>query len=402
MSHHFASRIQEVKPSATLAINARANELRRQGIRIFPFGVGEPDFDPPLRALEAAKKAIEEGASKYTAVSGIPSLKRAICEFTARRRGWTFTPASVCVSVGAKHALFNVALALYEPGDQVLVPAPYWVSYPEQVRLMGAEPIIIPTSESNGWRVTPKDLEKHLTPKTKAFLLCTPSNPTGSTYSPRELLDLIAVLRSHDCWIIADEIYGELVYDDFSYVSLAKLAPELRERIVVIDGVSKAYAMTGWRIGWAIVPPPLAKALDLIQGQSTTNATAVAQYAALAALSSADQSELKTFRERFERRRNVMVEGLNSLPGVHCRKPEGTFYAFADCRGLYGIEWEGKQLETDAQLGLWMLECAHVAAVPGDSFGAPGYFRFSYATNEEEIQEGMEALRNAILKGKRC
>jgi aspartate aminotransferase len=392
----FAERLRAVAPSVTLAMNARAAELRSKGIDVFAFGVGEPDFEPPAFVREAAKKAIDDGlTAKYTAVTGIASLKKAICALTARTRGWEPTPEMVTVSVGAKHALFNVALALYEPGDEVVIPAPYWVSYPEQVRIVGATPVHVETREEEGWRMSPDALSRALTKKTKAVILCSPSNPTGAAYSENEMRGLLDVLRAHDCWLVVDEIYAELVYDGFTHASAAKLAPDLRSRTIIIDGVSKSYAMTGWRIGWSIAPRELAKALDVVQGQSTTNPSAVAQYAALAAVTG-PQDEVASMRAQFEKRRGVMVAGLRSLPGVKCRTPEGAFYAFADCRGLYGLRWGDKSLSSDEDIAMWLLDRAHVAAVPGGAFGAPGYIRFSYATSEERITSGIQAIRAAI------
>ena len=396
MPSSFAERLRAVAPSVTLAMNARAADLRAKGVDVFAFGVGEPDFEPPRFVREAAKRAIDEGlTAKYTAVTGIAPLKKAICEATSRARGWDPTPEMVTVSVGAKHALFNLALALYEPGDEVVIPAPYWVSYPEQVRIVGATPVHVETREDDGWRMSPAALERALTPKTKAVILCSPSNPSGAAYDEAQMLGLLDVLRAHDCWLIVDEIYAELVYDGFKHVSAAKLAPDLRSRIIIVDGVSKSYAMTGWRIGWSITPKALAKALDVVQGQSTTNPSAVAQYAALAAITG-PQDEVAQMRAAFEKRRGVMVAGLNSLPGVKCRTPEGAFYAFADCRGLYGLTWGDKRLASDEDVAFWLLEKAHVASVPGGAFGAPGYVRFSYATSEERIAKGIESIRAAI------
>ncbi len=400
MSHALAKRLSAVAPSVTLAMNARAAELRQKGFDVFAFGVGEPDFDPPPYVMEAAKRAIDQGAHKYTAVTGVLPLRQAICDAAARWRGYQPAPNQVIVTVGAKHALFNIALALYEQGDEVLIPAPCWVSYPEQVRLMGATPVIVPTKESEGWRMSPESLRAALTPRTKAVVLCTPSNPTGAAYDEAGLRALLDVLREHDCWIIVDEIYAELVYDGFKPVSVAKLAPELADRIVIVDGAAKTYAMTGWRIGWAIGPRPLIAAMDVIQGQSTTNATAVAQYAAIAALNG-PRDAIEAMRQKFERRRDVMVAGLESLPGVRCRKPEGAFYAFADCRGLYGIEHDGKAIASDEDVAFFLLDKAHVAAVPGTPFHGPGYVRFSYATSEERILAGIEAIKRAVAAAPR-
>ncbi len=396
----MARRLEAVAPSVTLAVNARAAALRAQGIDVFAFGVGEPDFDPPVFVREAAKRAIDSGAHKYTPVTGIPALKQAICANSKTRRGHEPKPENVCVSVGAKHALFNVALALFEEGDEVVIPEPAWVSYPEQVRIAEATPVGVPTREEDGWLVSPEALERALTPKTKAVILCTPSNPTGAAYPEDKLKAIIDVLRRHDCWIIVDEIYAELVYDGFRHVSIATLAPDLFDRTVIIDGLSKTYAMTGWRIGWAIAPKPLIAALDILQGQSTTNAAAIAQHAAVAALTG-PQDEVESMRRQFQSRRNTMVAALNSVPGVRCRTPEGAFYAFADCRGLYGIEHDGKPITNDDEIAFFLLEHAHVAAVPGGAFGGPGYVRFSYATSEERIKQGVESMRRALERARR-
>lgn len=393
----FAQRLSAVSPSVTLAMNARAADLRAKGADVFAFGVGEPDFDPPAHVLAAAKAAIDAGASKYTAVTGIAPLKKAICDASARSRGFSPKPDQVTVTVGAKHALFNLAIALFEPGDEVIIPKPFWVSYPEQVRMMGAEPVLVDTDEANGWRLTPEALEKAITPRTKAVILCTPSNPSGAAYPEASMRALLEVLRKHPVWLIVDEIYAELVYDGFEHVSAAKIAPDLLDRIVVVDGVSKTYAMTGWRIGWSIAPAPLAKVLDTVQGQSTTNATAVAQHAALAALTG-PQDAIVDIRARFEKRRRAMVEGLSRIPGIRCRMPEGAFYAFADCRGLLGKKHGDKVLSSDEDLAFFFLEEAHCATVPGGAFGAPGYVRFSYALSEERITKGLEALAAAIAK----
>jgi aspartate aminotransferase len=375
-------------------MNSKALELKAKGVDVYAFGVGEPDFEPPEAVREAAKRAIDAGCSKYTAVTGIPALKEAICDATERSRGWRPKNENVCVSVGAKHTLFNLALALYEAGDEVVIPKPYWVSYPEQVRIVGATPVLVDTREEDGWKLSPAQLEKSLGPRTKAVILCTPSNPTGLAYTEDETRALVDVVRKSDCWLIVDEIYAELVYEGLRFASAAKIAPDLRDRMIVVDGVSKTYAMTGWRIGWALAPAPLIKALDVVQGQSTTNPTAVAQHAAIAALKGSSDDFVR-IRSMFEKRRNAMVAGLSSIPGIKCRKPDGAFYAFADVRGLYGLDWNGKKIATDEDVAFWMLEKAAVAAVPGSGFGAPGYVRFSYAASEERIAAGCAAIRNA-------
>ena len=400
MQKPFARRLDVVQPSVTLAMNARAAEMRGKGVDVFAFGVGEPDFEPPALVIEAARKALDTSVSKYTAVTGIHALKQAICARTAAVRGWTPKPGQVTVSIGAKHALFNLALALYEPGDEVVIPAPYWVSYPEQVKICGAEPVIVQTDEASGFKMSPEAFAKALTPRTKAVILCTPSNPTGSAYNEAELRALVEVWKKSDAWLIVDEIYADLVYDGFKHVSAATMAGEAMDRIVIVDGVSKTYAMTGWRIGWSIAPERLAKALDMVQGQSTTNATAIAQHAAVAALTG-PQEEVERMRAAFQARRGVMVEGLRSIPGVKCRMPEGAFYAFADCRSLYGIEYKGKPIQSDEDVAFFLLDQANVAAVPGGAFGAPGYVRFSYATSEERIKGGIASIKRAVEAARR-
>lgn len=397
MSRKVAERLSSVAPSATLAMAAQAARLRGEGHKVYAFGVGEPDFDTPANIRTAAKAALDAGATHYTAVSGTAELKSAICAATERYRGFRPSPNEIVVGCGAKHVLFNLAVTLYDPGDEVIIPAPFWVSYPEQVRMMGATPVIVPTTEENGFRLTKEALAAALTPKTKAIILCTPSNPTGSAYGEEHLLPLIEVLRAHDCWIIVDEIYADLTYDGFKHVSIPAIAEDLRDRIIVVDGVSKTFAMTGWRIGWSIAPAALTKSIDMIQSQSTTNAAAVSQAAAVEALNG-PRDDVYAMRAAFARRRTLMVEGLRSIPGVKCRMPEGAFYAFADVRGLYGLNWKskGRTLVNDDDVAMWLLETAHVACVAGTPFGAPGYLRFSYACSEEDIDAGLDAFCKAV------
>lgn len=402
MSLAFAQRLSSVAPSATLAMAAEAQKLAAQGVKVYGFSVGEPDAPTPKHIIEAGKIALDDGATRYTAVTGTPALKQAICDAAKRDRGFSPTPAQVTVSVGAKHALFNLATALYEPGDEVIIPAPYWVSYPEQVRLFGAKPVIVETTVESGFRMSPEALAAAVTPNTKALILCTPSNPTGSAYSRTELLALVEVLKQGNYYIIVDEIYGELIYDGFAHVSLASIAPELGDRLIVVDGVSKTYAMTGWRIGWSITNPKLAAALSTIQGQSTTNPAAVSQAAAVEALRG-PRDEVVALREAFAKKRTLMVEGLRAIPGVTCRMPEGAFYAFADVRGLYGIRRSDSDgvLRDDLEVASWFLREAHVASVAGTPFGAPGYVRFSYACSEDDIREGTAAIRAKVLEASR-
>ncbi len=395
MPRDLAQRLSSIKPSATLAISDRAASLRAAGVDVISFSLGEPDFPTPSNVREAAKLAIDQGHTRYTKVRGVPPLLEAIAKDANARRGTSYGPSEVVVSVGAKHALFNLSLALYEPGDEVLIPTPYWVSYPEQVLLAGATPRFVETTEASGFRLTPEALEGALGPRTKALILCTPSNPTGAAYDRASLEALAAVLRRHDCWILVDEIYGQLVYDGFEQVSLATVAPDLRERIVIIDGVSKSHAMTGWRIGWMLCPAALASACEMVQSQATSNPSAIAQRAALAAVTG-DRAALGEMIEEFAARRRLMVEGLRAIAGIQCRMPEGAFYAFPSIEGLLGKRAGEEPLEDDLAVSSFFLEQARCAVVPGSAFGAPGFVRLSYATSQAQIREGLARLAGAV------
>jgi aspartate aminotransferase len=394
----LAKRLSRVKPSATVAIATKAKELAAAGVDVLSFSVGEPDFEPPPHVLEAAKKSIDEGASKYTATRGIPALLKAIAtDSKARRGGHAHTPDEIVVSVGAKHTLFNLALALYEEGDEVIIPAPYWVSYPEQVRLAGAEPVIVSAGPEDGYKISPAALEAAFTKKTKGVILCSPSNPTGAAYSAAELAGLAAVLERHDVWVTTDEIYSHLVYGDFVQKSILEVAPSLRERLIIVDGVSKSYAMTGWRIGWMLAPAHVAKACDKVQSQATTNPAAVSQHAAIAALTGPSEP-IEEMRRAFESRRTRIVSGLNAIEGIRCALPEGAFYAFADVRGVVGKRAGDVTLEDDVAVANYLLDEARCAVVPGTAFGAPGHLRISYATSEAQIDEGLRRIGAAVKK----
>jgi aspartate aminotransferase len=392
----LATRLSVIKPSATIAISDRAAALKAKGVDVISFGLGEPDFPTPEHIREAAKKAIDQGATRYTRVRGIPQLLSAIATDCERRRGLRPSAEEIVVSVGAKHSLFNLALALFEAGDEVIVPAPYWVSYPEQALLVGAQPKIVETREADGFLLAPEVLEAAITPKTKALILCSPSNPTGGAYDERALRALADVLERHPhVWVIVDEIYGELVYEGRSSPSLLTLAPSLRERLVIVDGASKTYAMTGWRIGWIIAPPRLAAACEMVQSQSTTNPTTAAQYAAIAALDG-PRDALVAMVSEFQARRDLMVEGLNAIPGITCRMPEGAFYAFPNVSALIGRTSSAGVLGDDVAVSTFMLEEARSAVVPGSAFGAPGFVRLSYATSQALIREGVSRIAAAV------
>ena len=391
----LSKRLDAVVPSATLAINARAQALRAQGVDVISFGAGEPDFDTPSNVREAAKSAIDQGRTRYTAVSGIPELRKAIARNNEQERGVPTAAENVVVSVGAKSALFNFALAALEAGDEVVSPAPYWVSYPEQVRIAGATPIHVPSTLESGWKITPEALREVMSSRTKAVVLCSPSNPTGAAYSATELAAFAEVLRKFDCWIVCDEIYSKLVYDGFEQRSLLQVAPDFKDRTVIIDGVSKTYAMTGWRIGWSIAPVAISKAMDTIQGQGTSSATTPAQYAALEAITQ-PANELEHMRAIFTERRNKLVHGLRALPGVRCAMPEGAFYAFCDVSAWLGKSTGERTLETDDDVARWLLDAARVAVVPGGAFGAPGHLRLSYAVSSGQIEDALARIATAV------
>lgn len=395
----LASRLDNIKPSATVAITDRARALREEGRDILSYSVGEPDFGTPKHIEDAILRAIAEGkTSHYTAARGIAEVRKAISEDSARRRGGiVHEPNEIVVSVGAKHALFNLALALYDEGDEVIVPAPYWVSYPEHAALAGAKAVVIETKQDEGFRVSPEALRAAVTPKTKALVICSPSNPTGAAYAPDHLEALAEVIREGDYWVICDEIYGQLVYGDFEQRSLLEVAPDLKERVIIVDGVSKTYAMTGWRIGWMLGPAHVAAACDKIQGQATTNPTAAAQWGTIAALNG-PREPLDEMRRAFEERRAVIIEEMNRIPGFVCRMPEGAFYAFASVEGLIGKRANGKALEDDLAICNYLLEEGGVALVPGTAFGAPGFVRMSYATSVENIREGLRRIAEAVAK----
>lgn len=396
MPKPLASRLASVAPSATLAINARAQELRARGVDVISFGAGEPDFNTPTNVCEAGKRAIDEGRTRYTPVAGVNELRDAIAERSARERGVPCARGNVVVTVGAKGALFNLALALFEPGDEVVIPAPYWVSYPEQVRIVGATPVHVTSTLDDGWRLSPEALASALTPRTKAVILCSPSNPTGAAYTRAQLRALADVLAKHDCWVVLDEIYGSLVYDGFDQASMLAVAPELADRAVVIDGVSKTYAMTGWRVGWSVAPVALSKAMEMIQSQGATSTATMAQWAALEALRS-PPLELDQMRALFELRRDRLVQGLRELPGVRVATPEGAFYAFAEVKGWVGRRTPaGATLDDDLAVAAWLLDAAGVAVVPGSAFGAPGHMRLSYAVGVESIDKALSRIAAAV------
>ncbi len=392
-----ASRLDPIKPSITLAVTAKAAKLKADGFDIVSFGAGEPDFDTPDHIKEAARASLDRGVGKYTDVAGIQPLRAAISAELNKVHGTQILPEQVLVSCGAKHSLFNLFMALLDPGDEVIIPAPYWVSYPDMVMLAGGKPVIVDTRAEDDFCVQPAQLAAAVTPRTRAVVLNTPSNPTGAVYSSAAIAALAEVVVEKNLLVISDDIYRQLVYGGASYASIAAVGPELASRTILVDGVSKTYAMTGWRIGYAAGPLSIIKAMSKIQGQSTSNPTHIAQTATLAALTG-PQDCVETMRKAFDERRIEMVKLLRGIPGVDCREPKGAFYAFPNVSAHVGkTAPNGTKLADDVALCDWLVEEARVAVVPGSGFGAPGHVRLSYACSMANIKEGVRRLHEALV-----
>jgi len=385
-----------IQPSATLAMTSRVIALKREGVDVIGLGAGEPDFDTPDFVKEAAIKAIRDGQTKYTNVDGTAELKDAIAAKFLRDNDLTYAAGEISVNVGGKHTLFNALVASVDAGDEVVIPAPYWVSYPDIVNFAGGTPVFIKAGASQSYKITPAQLEAAITAKTKWLILNSPSNPTGAAYSRAELEGLAEVLRRHPhVLIMADDMYEHIVYDDFEFTTIAQVAPDLYPRTLTVNGCSKAYSMTGWRIGFAGGPAWLVKAMSKLQSQSTSNPCSIAQAAAVAALNG-DQSFLAARNIAFQGRRDLVVSMLNQTPGVHCPTPEGAFYVYPDVSGLIGKATpEGKTIATDADLIDYYLDKAGVAAVHGGAFGLEPAFRVSYATSEELLTKACERIQEA-------
>jgi aspartate aminotransferase len=383
-----------VKPSATIAVTNKARELAAAGRDIIGLGAGEPDFDTPDNIKAAAKRAIDAGKTKYTAVDGIPELKAAICAKFLRENGLTYTPSQVTVGTGGKQTLYNALMATLNAGDEVIIPAPYWVSYPDMVQLAGGVPVPVVCGIETDFKLTPAQLEAAITPKTKWFIFNSPSNPTGAGYTRAELRALTDVLMRHPhVWVMSDDMYEHLVFDDFEFCSPAEIEPGLYDRTLTCNGVSKAYAMTGWRIGYAAGPAHLIKAMGTIQSQSTSNPCSVAQYAALEALNG-PQEFLGPFRAAFQRRRNLVVGMLNEAAGIVCPKPEGAFYVYPDISGCIGkVTPKGVKITNDEVFATELLEDTGVAVVFGAAFGVSPNFRVSYATSDEALTEACKRIQ---------
>ena len=391
----LASRISTIKPSPTLAITAKANALKAEGRDVISFGAGEPDFDTPDHIKMAAVKAIEEGFTKYTPVDGIVELKDAIISKLGRDNQLTYDRSQIVVSCGAKHTLYNLTQVLFEDGDEVIIPSPYWVSYLDMVLLSGARPVILNTGEAQGFKILPEQLKAAITRNTKAIIMNSPSNPTGAVYTARELAALAEVVSGKEMLVISDDIYEKIIYDDGPFTNIASLSEELRNRTVVVNGVSKAYSMTGWRIGYAAGPEEIIKAMTKLQSQNTSNPTSISQRAAVEALNG-NQESVTEMVEEFRRRRNVIVEKLNAIPGVTCALPHGAFYVFPDVSSLFGRSYQGQALSNSSDFTAYLLEAANVAVIPGVDFGHDNHIRLSYATSLKNIEEGLKRINSAV------
>ncbi|MFP1645351.1 pyridoxal phosphate-dependent aminotransferase [Pontitalea aquivivens] len=388
-----AQRIAALEVSEILAITGRANAMKRQGLPVIILGAGEPDFDTPAPIREAAKDAIDRGETKYTALDGTPALKAAIRDKFLRENRLDYALEEITVGTGAKQILYNAMMASLNDGDEVIIPMPCWTSYPDIVRIAGGVPVPVVCGPATGFRITAAQLEAAITPRTRWVLFNSPSNPTGAAYSEADYRPLIEVLLRHpQVWLLVDDMYEHIVYDHFRFVTPAQLEPRLKGRTLTVNGVSKAYAMTGWRIGYGGGPEALIRAMGVVQSQSTSCPSSISQAAAVAALNG-PQDFLAERRDSFRRRRDLVVEALNAIPGISCRSPEGAFYVFAECGGLLGRTTpEGRVLQTDRDFCAWVLEAGHVAMVPGAAFGASPCFRISYATSEAELTEAMARL----------
>ncbi len=398
----IAKRLSRIKPSPTLAMSAKAKELKAAGKDIIELSAGEPDFDTPNFIKQAANDAMDRGETKYTAVDGTPQIKDAIIGKFKRENGIAYTREEITVGTGGKQVLYNALMATLDPGDEVVIPAPYWVSYPDMVLLAEGTPVIVECKEENGFKLAPEDLERAITPKTKWVILNSPSNPTGAAYTEAEMKALTDVFMRHShVWVMTDDIYEHLVYDDFKFTTPVQVEPRLKDRTLTVNGVSKAYAMTGWRIGYAGGPKELIKAIAKVQSQSTSNPSSISQAAAAAALNG-DNGFLKEWRKAYQERRDLVVGMLNQTNGLTCATPEGAFYVYPSCKGVIGKETpDGKVLNTDEDVVTYFLESEGVAAVHGAAFGLSPYFRISYATSEKDLEEACRRIQRACaaLKG---
>ncbi|MBW1792480.1 MAG: pyridoxal phosphate-dependent aminotransferase [Deltaproteobacteria bacterium] len=393
----LADRMKQIKPSPTLAVNAKAKAMKAAGADILNFSVGEPDFDTPDHVCDAGKQAIDDRFTRYTAVPGIPELREAIVQRLAEDKGWKYEPEQVQVCCGGKHGLYNMAQALFGPGDEVLIPTPYWVSYPPIVQLAGATPVLVPLSEESDFDLDPEVLKQYATDKTKGIILNSPSNPTGSIFS-EDALKAVAEMALAGKWVvISDDIYDTIVYEDGPLPHILNVEPKLKDQTIILNGVSKSFAMTGWRIGYSLGPQHIIASMNKIQSQSTSNASSIAQKAALAAVSG-PQDFPTMMKESFLPRREYIIQELTSIEGVTCVVPGGAFYVFPNLSRYYSKSFEGKPLKDSLGMAEYLLEQSFLATVPGIAFGADDFIRFSFAASMEEIKEGMSRLKKALAE----
>lgn len=391
----LSKNISSLEPSPTLSLTARAKEMKSKGRDIVGFGAGEPDFDTPIFIKEAAKKAIDEGFTKYTPASGIGELKKAVIEKFKRDNNLYYQLSEIIISCGAKHALFNAVLALCNEGDEVIIPSPYWVSYPQMVRVAGAKPVFIKTTQKNNFKITSGQLKSAITPKTKLIILNSPSNPTGMVYEERELKELAKIIVENNIFCIWDEIYEKIIYDDTKHINIASLGEKIKKLTIVVNGVSKAYSMTGWRIGYAAAEEKIIKAMGNLQSHSTSNPTSISQKAALAALEASDEL-IKDRIRQFKERRDYIFDKINSLSPLSCLKPQGAFYVFVNISPLFGKKYKDKIITNSLTFSEILLEEAEVAVVAGSAFGEDNYIRISYATSMDNIKKGLKKIENFI------
>jgi aspartate aminotransferase len=393
----LAKRVTFISPSPTLAITAKANRMRAEGINVIGFGAGEPDFDTPLNIKAAAKQALDDGFTKYTPTSGTKELKEAICKKFKNDNGLDYSPDEIIVSCGAKHSIFNIIMALCDEGDDIIIPSPYWVSYPEMARIAQGSPVILKTTAESGFKVKPQQLKEAITPKTRAFILNSPSNPTGMVYTKEELCAIAKIIAEKKIWCISDEIYEKIVYENYRHYSIAALEPKVKPLTLTVNGVSKSYSMTGWRIGYMAGPKELIQAISNLQDHSTSNPASISQKAALEALQG-PQEDLEMMLKSFAERREYIVSRINSIPLISCLKPQGAFYVFVDVSRILKKEFQGKKIADSLALTDILLTEAKVAVVPGSVFGDDNFIRLSYATSMENLTDGLNSIEQFIKK----
>ena len=391
---YLSEKAKAISPSATLAIDSKFKEMKAQGIDVVGFGAGEPDFDTPDFIKEAAIQAIHDGKTKYTPAAGTMDLRKAVCEKFKKENGLDYEPTQIIISNGAKHSLVNVFMAILNPGDEVIIPAPFWVSYPEMVKIADGVPVTIDTKEENDFKFTAAQFENAITSKTRALVLNSPSNPTGMVYTEAELRAIAEVAVKHNIYVISDEIYEHLIYEG-ERVSIASFGEDIKNLTIIINGVSKTYAMTGWRIGYLAAPAPIAKVISNLQSHATSNPNSIAQAATIAALNGTGE-EIATMKKEFKVRRDYMVDRINSIEGVSCRKPQGAFYVMMNISKLKGKTFHGVTINTSDDLANALLDHAKLALVPGSGFGADDFMRWSYATSMENIKNGLDRLENFL------